>query len=208
MRLSLDKLDYYAEINYEVKLFNDRLKVENYDDFVNALYNDIDWCIKEVQSKAKFLQPDQNGEDRVSAFLQGVLKGMLYSAHAEFVTGGNTDLTIKSLNNEFLWIGEAKLVSSVDNTHIWGGFLQLVTRYTSGDNPNGGLLIYIYTPDANSIMDKYKDFTVSKTEYEFRYEDCPTRKTGGFYTVHRHHASGLDFKTRHIPVILHYDPQK
>lgn len=208
MGLSLETIETYSASHYQIKLLSDRLNVESYDDFVAALYNDIDWCITNVQSKAKYLQPDSNGEDRVSAYIQGVLSGMLYSTKAEFVTGGNTDLTIGTLDNKFQWIGEAKLVSGVDNTHIWGGFLQLATRYTSGDETNGGLLIYIYAPDAKSIMEKYKEYTKGKEGYNFTYEDCLTRKAGGFYTTHKHVSSGLDFKTRHIPVILHYAPEK
>lgn len=208
MGLSIEKFEIYAECNNNVKLLYERLNIESYEDFVIALYNDLDYCVTEVQNKAKLLQPDINGEDRVSAYFQGMLKGMLYNASAVFVAGGNTDLTVKSLNNEYTWIGEAKLIKGVNNTHVWDGFLQLVKRYTSGDDPNGGLLIYIYAPDAKAIMNKYKEFTSSESGYHFKYENCPTRKAGGFYTIHKHHASGFDFKTRHIPVILHYDPEK
>jgi len=208
MGISLAELEKYSEIDPRVQFLSESLGVNNYEEFVKALYNCIDWCVTQIQNEKKYLQPDRNGEDRVTSFLRNSLKGFMYTADAKFMGGGNTDLTISSFNKKYQWIGEAKLVNCADTTHIWDGFLQLVTRYSNGDEMHGGILIYIYASDAKSIMEKYKEFTKTKAEYNFVYEDCKTRLAGGFYSTHKHHSSGLDFKTRHIPVILHYDPKK
>ncbi|WP_148230107.1 hypothetical protein [Marivirga tractuosa] len=206
--ITLKEFNSLASTDYRLRLQHERMTVENYDDFVSALYNDLDWCINEVQKKAEYLQPDVNGEDRVSSYLQVALNAMFYSAEAKFVKGGNTDLTISSLNNQYKWIGEAKLVQGVNNRHVWGGFLQLVERYTSGEDPNGGILLYIYCPDAKSIMESYREYTMTKNEYHFLYENCKKKKIGTFYTIHKHTSSGENFKTRYIPVILHNSPKK
>ncbi|MBS9525978.1 hypothetical protein KI659_18300 [Litoribacter alkaliphilus] len=208
MGITLAQLEIYSKIDYRVQLLKERLGVDSYEGFVKALYRDLDWCVEKVQNEKKYLQPDNNGEDRISAFIRNSLEGLMYYADAKFVAGGNTDLTIKSFNGQFQWIGEAKLVDSVNNSHIWGGFLQLAKRYTNGDETNGGILIYIFASDAKSLMRKYKEYTTTKKGYNFTYEDCKTRLAGGFYSTHKHHSSGLDFKTRHIPVILHYNPEK
>lgn len=208
MGISLAELEGYTKVDYRVQLFTERMGVDCYEDFVRALYRDLDWCVTIIQNEKKYCQPDKTGEDNISSRLRNALELMLYAADAKFMVGGNTDLTVKSFNGQYQWIGEAKLVDRVNNTHIWGGFLQLVTRYTSGDEPHGGILIYIFAPDATSIMNKYQEFTTTKSEYKFLYEDCLTRRAGGFYTTHKHCSSGSDFKTRHIPVILHYEPEK
>ena len=208
MGISLDSLNELSAGNYKIRLLKNRLGINNYDDFLSALYDDLDFCIKGIQDKKKFLQPDKNGEDRVTAFLQGELNAMLYTSDSKFVSGGNTDLTISSFCGEYRWIGEAKRVDGIDNTHIWGGFLQLAERYTDGDEPYSGILVYIFAKGAKSIMDSYRTYSSERKEYEFTYQDCSTRKAGGFYSTHKHTTSELDFTTRYIPVLLHYDPVK
>ncbi len=206
--MNLGELENMAKYDQEVKLLFNRINISSYDDFVSCVNADLDHCVVMLQDKAKYLQPGKNGEDQVSATLALILEGMLYSVSSCFMKGGNTDLTIKARNFSYTWIGEAKLVTGVNNPHLWGGFEQLTTRYTSGDFNNGGLLVYIFSKDALGIMESFKAYTEQKNDYNFKYKNCQTRKAGGFYTTHVHAASGLDFKTRYIPVILNHEPLK
>ncbi len=208
MGITLAEIETFSKIDFRVEIFLDNMNIDTYENFIQTLYKAIDYCVVLLQDKRIFLQPDAKGEDRVSADLRDSLSWCLFTADAKFVGGGNTDLTITSFNKKFKWIGEAKLVHGVNNLHIWDGFLQLVTRYASGDEPQGGVLVYIFAQNAKHIMDSYRTYTQEKAEYSFIYEDCKSRLAGGFYTTHKHVSSGLDFKTRYIPVILHHAPLK
>lgn len=208
MSISLKELSNFRKVDPRVDSLVRRLAVNSYDDFIIALHNDIYLCISDIEVNAKFYNSDKVGEDRISSTIRTMLNERFYTAEAKFVRGGNTDLTVVSFDKKYRWIGEAKLVNGTANKHIWGGFLQLVTRYTSGVEPIGGILIYIFASDAKDIMEKYKNFVIKQTNYSFTIEDCNDRGLSEFCTIHRHCASGKNFRTKYFPVVMYSKPAK
>jgi hypothetical protein len=180
-----------------------RWLVATYDDFIEVLYKDIDDIVSSLQENPELYQKDRS-EDRITVEIKKMLNHMGYDAAHDVKHGGHTDLLVKK--DVYIWIGEAKIHSSYD--YLWQGFQQLTTRYSSGDSnqKDGGLLIYIFQKDAKTVMDEWMKHLSSKNLEGYTSETCKKRSLS-FFSNHRHTKSGLIFRTRHIPVMFHFDPK-
>jgi hypothetical protein len=183
--------------------FPSRVLVSTYDEFIERLYRDLDSIISFLQKDPGVRKNDS--EDRLTVEIVGLLCQSGYNAEHDAKIGGHTDLSVRK--NDFLWIGEAKIHSNYD--YLWEGFLQLSTRYSTGDTnqKNGGLIIYIRGSNAKSVMDNWRIWLSRKEEIEeYNSCDCELRELV-FLSTHKHERSGLPFHVRHMPVLLHFDPK-
>lgn len=179
-----------------------RLLADNYQEFIEALYFDIDKIVSRIQRNPELHKND--GEDRLSIEIVNQLDCYGYKASHDTSIGGHADIVVEK--KDFIWIGEAKIHSSYD--YLWEGFQQLCTRYSIGDSnqSEGGILIYIKNKDAKSVMAKWQNHLVTKNLDNLVCNSCQNRSLA-FFSIHKHTRSGLSFKVRHIPVMLHHDPQ-
>ncbi|MBD2464476.1 HEAT repeat domain-containing protein [Oscillatoria sp. FACHB-1407] len=170
--------------------------------FIKKIYQDIDRAIYQIQDNRELRQKDS--EDRLTIDIVGQLLSLNYEAAHDTKIGGHVDLVVKK--DDFKWLGEAKIYR--DNTCLWEGFQQLVTRYSTGDsNQNhGGLIIYIFQENAKSIMDNWQIYLMSKELPDYVCKPCEMRDLA-FTSSHRHESSGKPFYVRHMPVILHFAPK-
>lgn len=201
-QLNVLTLDQMAAICPPLGQFLERQFVKTYDDFSDILYNDIDRIIYKMQENAELRHED--GEDRLTIDIVNMLNVMGYNASHDEKHGGHTDILIKK--QSFLWIGEAKKHSNYN--YLWEGFQQLNTRYSTGDDnqQEGGIIIYITNKDANSVMIKWNEHLAEKKLPDYEANPCKKRKLT-FLSTHQHEKSGLKFKVRHMPVLLHFEPQ-
>ncbi|MEQ9486933.1 NACHT domain-containing protein [Coleofasciculus sp. F4-SAH-05] len=171
-------------------------------DFIRGFYEDIDKVIYQIQENPELRQNDT--EDRLTIDIVNQLRNFGYNASHDTKSGGHVDITVRK--NGFLWLGEAKIYK--DNNYLWEGFLQLTTRYSSGDSnqEHGGLLIYIRDEDASSIMEKWQNYLLEKSLADYSFRPCHIRSLA-FISTHRHERSGQAFHVRHIPVMLHFAPK-
>ncbi|WP_285351893.1 hypothetical protein [Pseudomonas sp. ME-P-057] len=188
-----------------VSIFFDRLLARTYEDFISVLYRDIDSVLSGFQESPELLKLD--GEDRLTSEIKRGLKLIGYAATHDEKIGGHSDLVVRGKKEGFLWIGEAKIHSGYD--YLYQGFQQLTTRYTTGDvnQDCGGMLIYIKTNDAASVISAWRAHLASKGLEEYAEFDCIDRPRFVFYSVHKHERSGASFKVKHIGVILGFDPK-
>ena len=200
--LSLRDLQKFEQHIPALAGFPSRLLVTDYDDFIKILYRDIDTTIYEIEENPELRQKDQ--EDRLTIDIKIQLCRMGYNASHDSKVGGHADLVVKKCN--FLWIGEAKIHRNYE--HLWEGFQQLNTRYSTGDfnQKDGGIFIYIRQKNASSIMEKWKTYLLKKNLPNYTCEPCNLRELS-FFSTHRHEGSGKNFKVRHMPVILYFKPQ-
>lgn len=180
-----------------------RESVNNYDDFISFVYDDLDASIRELESIKSHCVDDS--EDKLTSTLLLQLKRLGYSASHDSYTNGHVDLTIEL--KEFSWLGEAKIRTG--NSVLKDGLNQLHRRYSTGTpgSDQGGLVIY---NKLNRTKDKMESWKVGITEMgltNLRIENCE-RNPLAFYSIHEHDATGLDYKIRHIPVSLYYEPIK
>ena len=179
-----------------------RILADSYQEFVEALYFDIDQIVNRIQKNPELRKDD--GEDRLSIDIVNQLDCYGYNASHDTKIGGHADIVVKK--DSYLWIGEAKIHSSY--SYLWKGFQQLSTRYSVGDSNQleGGIIIYIKTKNAASVMQNWKEHLSTKQLPSFICTPCPNRSLA-FFSTHEHIRSGLLFKIRHIPVMLHHEPK-
>lgn len=182
--------------------FPSRILADTYDDFVKVLYLSIDRIIHQIQENPGIRQNDT--EDRLTIDIRDQLRCLGYDASHDSKIGGHADLSVRK--KDFLWIGEAKIHGSYN--HLWEGFLQLITRYSTGDSnqKDGGILIYIRNKDATSVVQNWKDYLAAKSLLNYSCKPCELREIS-FFSTHKHERSGQIFQVRHMPVILYFCPQ-
>jgi hypothetical protein len=186
----------------ELAGFPSRILAETYDEFIQILYKDIDKIIYQLQENPELLQNDT--EDRLTLDIVNSLRCIGYSASHDPKIGGHVDLAVKKGN--FIWIGEAKIHHNYD--YLWEGFQQLSTRYSTGDEnqSDGGLLIYIKTQNAKQVVQKWQEHLTGKNLPNYSIQTCEIRNSC-FFSIHTHERSGYNFKVRHMPIILYFNPQ-
>ena len=182
--------------------FPTRILARTYDDFIGILYADIDHIVRELEENPELLKND--GEDRLTIEIKRGLVYKGYNATHDSKHGGHTDLLVRK--GEFVWIGEAKIHS--DYNYIWEGFLQLTTRYSTGgvNQKDGGIIIYIRINSAKAVMDEWLKQLSQKGLPGFSSLMCDKNPIA-FFSSHTHDKSGLPFRIRHIPVMLHFEPK-
>lgn len=199
---SLRNLKDLGELVPELGDFLRRYNPEDYDEFIENLYIDIDQIIKRIQENPEVRQYDS--EDRLTVDIKDMLSSMGYKASHDEKIGGHADLVVRK--KDYVWIGEAKKHN--DYPWLWKGFNQLTTRYTTGDTNqnNGGLLIYVFRKNANLVMTKWQEFLTTQNLPDYRWEPCKKRELA-FFSNHTHDKSGLPFRVRHMPILLYFSPQ-
>jgi len=199
---NLALLESLGAINPIFSQFFQRMSVDNYNEFINILYRDIDCIIQDIESSRALRQDD--GEDRTTIEIVNILNRIGYDCSHDELHGGHTDLAVKI--KSFIWLGEAKIHSGYDYLHE--GFKQLCTRYSTGgqNQSDGGLLIYLYGADAKTVMDRWLTHLCDQSYAGFKSMPCKNNKLY-FFTEHTHETSGLPFRVRHMVILLHHDPK-
>lgn len=205
LEFSLKTLKDFSEDVPGIGNLPNRMLASSYDDFVITLYKDIDVIVAKMEENPELLKNDT--EDRLTVDVKNQLCAMGYDAFHEAKIGGHADLVVKKQATNWTWIGEAK----VHKNYKWllKGFQQLTTRYTTGgyNNCQGGLLIYIRNANAKNVMEKWKDYLEKQNNIKgLKIIPCRVNPLS-FYSKHNHQRSGSPFKIRHLPFILHFNPQ-
>lgn len=209
--MNLGDFTLSALINYSdhipmLRGFPERILADSYEKFIFALYQDIERIICNIEENPELRKNDN--ENRLTIDIVNQLRCIGYDASHDEKIGGHADICVKK--NNYIWIGEAKIHSSYP--YILQGFQQLCTRYSNGgsNRKEGALIIYIFSKDAKGIMDKWKQHLLDSNEYKDNIEieeQMDLYRELCFYSKHKHSASGLDFRVKHIPVLLNFDPQ-
>jgi hypothetical protein len=183
-----------------------RAGAKTYDEFVSVLYEDIDDIVESVENNSKHYVND--GEDKISVAIVGRLSDTGYFATHDTDINGHVDIVVRSRYLGCMWLGEAKLDNGPE--YLWGGWLQLTTRYSNSTPTNrcGGMLIYVKKSTALQRLEGWAE-RLHQDGIE-TFSKPPRGKRGGlnFYTEQPHHKSGLDYEVRHITVCVQHAPEK
>ena len=203
LKLSLETINKFRDDVVGIENFPNRVLAESYETFISILYDDIDKIVTRMEENPELLKNDS--EDRLTIDIVNQLRAMGYDASHETKIGGHADLVVKKLIKNWIWIGEAKIHK--DYAWLLKGFNQLTTRYSTGNDNNcqGSLLIYIRNIDAKNVMDTWKKH-LEKNINDIKITPCPNNRLS-FYSTHNHQRTGLEFKVRHIPLVLCFNPQ-
>ncbi len=183
-----------------------RAAVETYEEFVSMLQLDVEDILDSLENSAPHYFDD--GEDKITSAIVGRLVDIGYVATQETDTNGHVDLTVTSRYLKFTWLGEAKLDNGA--AYLWGGWLQLTTRYSKATESDccGGILVYMKKGQGGARMMDWADRLVEEGVNVYSRSKRDRRGNLGFYTTIQHPKSGRDYEVRHMAVLLQHDPKK
>ena len=205
LKSSLETINSFSDDVPGIGNFANRVLAGTYEEFISVLYDDIDKIVERMEENPELLKDDS--EDRLTIDIKNQLCATGYDASHETKLGGHVDLVVKKLIKNWIWIGEAKIHK--DYAWLLKGFNQLATRYSTGNDNNcqGGLLIYIRNINAKNVMDKWEEHLEKQDDIEeLKITPCPNNSLS-FYSSHNHQRTGLEFKVRHVPLVLCFKPQ-
>lgn len=177
----------------------------SYEEFVDTLYEDVNDIVRDLEENPELQKPIS--EDRLTIQIRNGLRRLSYAAEHETKVGGHADLIVK--RGDWLWLGEAK----IHNDYAWllKGFHQLTTRYAVGRDysSQGGLIIYVTGKNTAGVMTKWAGHLEEHVDSDWGLStdhdiDSPQLT---FFSQHKHERSGLDFRVKHIPVSLYFEPR-
>lgn len=202
--MTLEELAKIGNLNPMYARMAERMLVGSYDDFIRVFYGDIDSCITEIERNRELRQ--DSSEDLLSVEIISMLKVIGYTATHEAKSGGHVDITVSHAKG-YEWFGEAKKHSSYD--HLFEGFLQLCTRYSTGspDSKCGGIIAYVNNQDVAKVITTWKERLKSENLPDYTDWDCKVRSGLSFFSRHKHEVSGLPYTVRHMAVMMYHAPK-
>lgn len=182
----------------------------SYEEWIELFYRQLDISVHNMQDAAKYYQKKDDAlegqvEDSLTHHLINPLRQLGYAITHDTYKNGHVDINVE--RGPYVWLGEAKIYTSY--AKLIDGYNQLTTRYSTGEpsHNQGGIVIYHYPPNAAETMRNWQA-KLKSHDQEIQISECPNRTGLCFYSSKPHIASGLDYKIRHMPVILFNNPLK
>lgn len=206
MKVSFD-ISFYEEDPAHIAAAKVRSS-QNYDNFVEGVYELIEYIKEIFQSSNNIKFSSEGAEDSITHSVVNCLRPFNANIGMKQSGGGNADIVIANSINRLKWVGEAKILSDDNsNSHLFEGFLQLSTRYSNAckSEQHGGLLIYNFKERLDKCIVNWNDYVFDKAE-EFGFDGLRKINLGslntfnGFFTEHKHHATGEKYTVAHIPI--------
>lgn len=178
------------------------LDYTDYNQFDELVNSGINYIFTQLSRHPE--QHHEKTENQLTVDVVDRLCCMGFKASFDTSNGGHCDVLVQG-KFEHQWIGEAKITTGY--AWVTKGFLQLDTRYSSGD-PNStccGMLLYCRRENVPEFMDEWK-IKLEGMDYDFAFQDCG-KMPNAFYSRHLHEKTGVQMNVRHIPLALSFDPK-
>lgn len=182
---------------------------KGYTYWVDEIYKDLEYIFhKYFSTTSSFRLNDK--EDRYNTEIVNTLSGWGYCAGHDTWNDGHPDIVVENKQYGYKWIAESKKHSSYNEN--LKGFNQICTRYSNGYSKEchgAVIIIMINSTNPLSVMQKWKQTLDDDQKYQKRHlrswvcDDDPLC----FWSEHKHHATNLDYKIKHLPLIIHFDPK-
>lgn len=195
--------DYLTEMGEaELRRFLERNRPASADEFLARLYADLRDSIDALERMAQDVQT--SSENSLRGRIVRDLRCRGYDARAESDERGHADMLVENRHISLVWIGETKKHDAYD--WLEKGLRQLHDRYTTGRHPDSGLIVFVFTRDAASVMRTWRHRLESDALCGFVQGSCRDLGHLCFSSRHTHGGSGTEVSTRHMFVALHYKP--
>jgi hypothetical protein len=188
-----------------------RVTCRSYDQFLETLYKEIYTIVREMEQDANHMQ--ERGENDLNADICRQLRRLGYDAINDKNSRGHADISV--LYAGYTWIGEGKIVHSVDNSYLKKGYDQILERYITGKagENQAALLIYVFAPSAKHVMAKWQEYLktcdAAEPGYAENFSACLVQPDHVFFCERNAHtSSGSKITIRHIAFSLHWSPSK
>ncbi|WP_313419419.1 hypothetical protein [Stenotrophomonas sp.] len=178
-----------------------------YADFADLVERAVSWSAAQLSENPKELASlDENG--LTYQFVRS-LRNMAFDASLDATVGGHCDLVVK-YGDRYMWLAEAKIYTG----YKWlaKGYLQLTTRYSTGEEgqDRGGLLIYFKKGNAPLIMREWSRQLVARKS---RRNGAGIRvapsapPAASFMSIQEHYRSGREDRVKHFAVSIVWEPE-
>jgi hypothetical protein len=163
----------------------------------------VDQCAATMAMFPKEYDPQK--EDQLTIALIVQLDKFGFNVSHDATSGGHCDIVIRDAGN-FLWLGEAKKVSSVDNNWIAGGFDQLMVRYATGlpAQDSGSLIIFCNCSRVDQILTSWKEYLLEK--YDGVSISAHDHDEIWYRSERISERTGRPYRVRHKPISVYFPP--
>ena len=136
------------------QLFHWKFKPLPYSEWADMVEVAIGEVMSGIASRKAVLK--EGSEDSLTATLCIGLEGYGFQARSAN-WNGNCDLTV-TYGDSCVWLGEAKIFTGA--AHVWGGYLQLVSRYADGlpEHSRVGMLLYCKKENALALLGEWQAY--------------------------------------------------
>ncbi|QND62705.1 hypothetical protein HB777_01440 [Mesorhizobium loti] len=163
----------------------------------------IDQCAVSMAQYPKEL--DDLKEDQLTVMLIMQLDKFGLDVSHDTTSGGHCDIVIKD-GGGFLWLGEVKKVSGVDNNWIGEGFDQLMVRYATGlpSQDRGGLILFCNCPRIDNVLEEWCKYLTERYAGVLvpRYDSNEL----WFESEQASERTGRKVTVRHKPISVYFPP--
>jgi hypothetical protein len=174
------------------------------DEFIEALHRDVDEGIRILEGNANEFSEEDTGETELSSFIYTYLKGRGYNVSCEPHERGHVDIKVNSSALNLLWLAEAKKHGKYEADI--DGVRQLLTRYSSGFDTVGAVILYVWNQGAAKVAQEFRDGVAADPICATVKSDDDGPTPFRFRTTHSHPAS-VEYTIRHHVVLLYINPQ-
>ena len=199
-KLTLATLQLSSANDPLIKSIYKKLLVHYYNSFVDYVEDELSTCIQQLESNPE--HHCNKGEDEVTISLRDMLVMKGVDAEHDVQHGGHVDLFIKQAS--WKYHAEAKIYKG--NVNSYEGWLQLTTRYASGNPCNKGCIL-LYLQEHAGTLDVMKGW---KVHVEDKVDDISVNFCGknplALVSTHTLLRTGLPYHIRHLPVSLYFKP--
>jgi len=193
--------------NPQMPQFAHRMTAKTYSDFIDTLYVQLENFVRELERDRNYHQGVS--ENLLNSAVARHFRALGYTADFDKNNGGHADITVQFADYE--WIGEGKIVDSVNNSYLTKGYDQLVYRYGLGKPKanQAAVLIYSFGPDTPRVVGKWAEHLIQVNARNAGYAEgiySPLADRG--FTVHCAHAhvGGGKLFIRSVGFQLYWDP--
>jgi hypothetical protein len=199
-KLTLASLQLSSANDPLIKSLCKKLLIHNYDTFVEYVEEELVGCIQQLESNPEHHY--NQSEDQVTIAIRDMLVVKGVDAEHDVQHGGHVDLFIKQ--GSWKYHAEAKIHKG--NGNDYEGWLQLTTRYASGNPCNKGCILLYLQKHANTlkVMESWKahiEDIVDNISVDF----C-SKNPLALMSTHDLIRTGLPYHVRHLPVSLYFKP--
>jgi hypothetical protein len=207
LKMTLADLKDHEALNPQIPQFAHRMTAQTYSDFIDTVYVELETFMRDLEQDRNYLQ--EASEDLLNSSVARHFRALGYTADFDKNKGGHADITVQFADYE--WIGEGKIVRSVNNSYLTKGYEQLIYRYGLG-KPKANqvaVLIYSFGPDTPKVLGKWAEHLSQANAANAGYAEgiySPLANKGFAIECEHFHVGGGKLFIRSVGFQLYWNP--
>ena len=205
--MTLAALKEHEALNPQMPQFAHRMTAQTYSDFIETLYVQLEAFMRDLERDRNYYQ--DASENLLNSSVARHFRALGYIADFDKNNGGHADITVQFADYE--WIGEGKIVRSVDNSYLTKGYEQLIYRYGLGKPKanQAAVLIYSFGPDTPKVLGKWAEHLGQVNAANAGYAEgiySPLANQGFTIQCEHVHVGGGKLFIRSVGFQLYWNP--